>query len=523
MTDSVVTAFQAQLVVVDGGTYAVESATMTFSGQGMNTMSVVVNVGITRTANQTALFFQRGQQARLQIINGSIVANRPNNVYGSLFPQNLNLFRGVIEDFGPVQISPGVFALQVLVHGRMLWLATDSLNASGIKSNQYTDTSNVYNDRFGEILPEFALDPEIVQQDLALALKTSFTAIAGVMDDPLTASDYAPQGSLARTILDVFGGNANSDVKSTLQGISGSLLWRNITTPDSEQRPLTPQIVAAISSRLNEALTYDWYGETYFTRYQNIGSSLYFRILEVSNDIRVVPYVPFYRSIDAYPILPNTYSSVQWVINTPKSCRGVVLTSGQGTDTDPDKLILGIYKRLGNPTGAVYVMQAPSILMSNVAPDRLEDDTGKVARAVTADVGDLGEKFAKFYTWANNYENRTLRVQCPTLRTDIGPLEAVRVDFPATADFVAGLESPAMYGSVSSVTITLDATRGQAVTTYDINYVRSYRQQLNEIDPDINAHEHPFFTRNYYGGRLDSNVARPISGGVSTGGTLTGF
>jgi hypothetical protein len=517
MTDAVVTSFQAEFVVIDGGTYAIESAQMTFSGDGMNTMTVTLARGINKSGTLPSIFFSRGQEARLDIINGTINAHTNNNVYGSLFPQNFSLFRGVIEDFGPAQISPGVFALQVVVQGRLLWLATDSLNAAGIKANNYTDTTAVYGGQFGDVLPPFQLDPTLFRLDAANALKTSFVSIATALDDPLTAADYLVPGGVAERIMSYFGGNANSQVAATLAGVSGSLIWRDMSTSQADLN-VTSQVVSAIHERLNEGLTYDWSGETYFNKYRSIGKDLYFRIIEVANDIRVAAYTPFFRSVDAYPLLPQTYSSVQWIANGTTSCRGVALTSGQGTDTSPDDLILGMYKMRGNPVGAVYVMEAPSILMSNNVWDRFSLDTGAQARLASGEIGDLGQKFAKFYTWTNNYSNRSLMVQCPTLRTDVGPLEAVRIDFPATRDFQAGLDTIAMYGSVMSVTITLDATRGQATTSYQVGHVRSYEQQTNLIDPDLVADEHPFFTSNYVGGRLDTAVPRRTSSAVSTSG-----
>lgn len=516
MTDSIVTSFQAQLVVVDGGTYALENVTMTFSGDGMNTMSATLAVGIGRNGNPVQIGFQRGQEARLDIINGSILAHTSNNVYGSLFPQNLSLFRGIIQDFGPVQLSPGVFALQVLVHGRALWLATDSLNAAGIKANNYTDTTGVYGGAFAGVLPPFQLDPDSFRADAALSLKNAFASIATALDDPFT-TDYLAPGSVAAELTAFFGGNANSQVADTILNVSGSLIWRDMSVTQTDTE-VTSEVVSAIHERINEALTYDWNGETYFNRYRSIGNELYFRLIEVASDIRLVAYTPFFRSIDAYPILPNTYTSVQWVVRDTTSCRGVALTSGQGTDTDPGNLILGMYKLRGSPVGAVYVMEAPSILMGNRVWDEFSTDTGADARIATGNIGDLGQKFAKFYTWRNNYQNRSLSVNCPTLRTDIGPLEAVRIDFPVTLDISAGLETVAMYGSVTSVTITLDASRGQASTSYLVSHVRSYEQQVNEIDPDLVANEHPFFTSNYVGGRLDSTVPRRTSGGVSTAG-----
>ena len=524
MTDAVVTSFQALLDVVGGGSYAIEQATMTFSGSGMNTLSATLNLGISPTGAAVTISLKRGQSCTLQIINGAITtsASSPNE-YGGLFPQNLNLFRGVIEDFGPVQLSPGVFALQVLARGRLMWLASETLNATGIKANQYTDASIVYSDRFGSILPPFQLDPTLSRSDLAAALKATFFASASAFDNPTDFAQYAPAGSIARQLLDIFGGNANSLVRSTIAGMSGELIWRDITTRDTERIPLTDRIVEAITDRLNEALTYDWYGESYLTRYQNIGSNLFFRVIEVCNDIRVVPYVPFFRSIDAYPLLPSTVSSIQWVINEQRACRGTALLSGPGTDTEQEQMIIGWYNSPGNPTGAVYIMEAPSILMRNTGDNRFESETGSQARSVIGDIGNLGDRYAKFYTWDANYGSRQLRVTSPTLRTDIGPLEAVRVDFPAVPDVQAAVNTIAMYGSVVNVTITLDATRGQALTTYDISHVRSYQQQQDEIDAHIVAREHPFFTDNYFGGRLDSDRPRSISGGVSIGGTFGDF
>ncbi len=128
-----------------------------------------------------------------------------------------------------------------------------------------------------------------------------------------------------------------------------------------------------------------------------------------------------------------------------------------------------------------------------------------------ADSTEVGDRLAKILTWELNYGNRRMSFSSPLLRGDIGPLEAVRVDFPDVEEIQAGVDTPAVYGSVQRVTVAIDAMRQYASTTYDLDYVRSYSQQRNLIDPDLGAGEHPFFNTNYIGGRLDFRQARGVS------------
>jgi len=134
---------------------------------------------------------------------------------------------------------------------------------------------------------------------------------------------------------------------------------------------------------------------------------------------------------------------------------------------------------------------------------------GANARSFRPIVGSaMGDRMAKLMAWELNYRNRRFRVTCPFLRADIGPLEAVRVDFPDLPEVRYATEGGSVYGTVESVNITYDATSAHATTTYTVGYARSAAQQENIIDADLDALEHPFFQRNYIGGRLDSTEER---------------
>jgi predicted secreted Zn-dependent protease len=89
-------------------------------------------------------------------------------------------------------------------------------------------------------------------------------------------------------------------------------------------------------------------------------------------------------------------------------------------------------------------------------------------------------------------------------RSDVAPLTAVRIDFPQISEIQYGVDTPALYGCVQKVTITADATRQIANTTFEVSHVRSYIEQKGEIDKNFAGH--PLWTLNYTHGRLDERT-----------------
>ncbi len=511
MTTGVVMPFKATLVIPDRGSYAIAIFQGSWGANGINAASAVVNTGFSENGGQQVLNLQRGDEAYVLIENAEVVISGGVDVYSSLVKRDFKLFNGVVDDFGPVELSPGQFALKVSLFGRLVWLNSGTMNSTAIKPNQYTDMRVQMPGQFGSYFSKFQLDPDLAVNGLAAQLKSVFYSAA-------TSTD-SPAGSITEELLDYFDIPGNTIVAQTIQSMTGSLLWRSIL--DAEGNSITPAIVNSICLRLNEYLLNDWFMESFLTKIQNVGAQLDFAVVENSTAIKVVPYTPFFRSTDAYPILPQTYSSVKWIRTGYTNYQGVALLSGPGSQSGLNANIIGKYKRRGKPLGLIHVAEAPSILLRENPEGEFADnpDNGADARISIGDIGNCGDRFAKIMTWSLNYSSRALQVVCPMLRSDIGPLTAVRIDFPNTPDIGFSVGTPAMYGSVQTVTVYLDATQGIAQTSFDVGYVRSYQQQEREIDPDMTAGEHPFFLHSTIGCRLDSPDERPISDAGDTGGT----
>jgi hypothetical protein len=514
MTAGVVMPFSATLVIPDRGTYAIARFQGTWGPNGINAAEVIVNTGTGENQGQQIVNLQRGDEAYVLIENAEVIVSGYVDIFSSLVKRDFKLFTGVVDDFGPTELAPGIFALQIKLFGRLVWLNSGTMNSTAIRPNQYTDMRVQLASQFGAYFSKFQLDPAKTLNGLGDQLKSVFNESA--------ISTESPAGSITEDLKEYFNIPGNTIVSTTIQSMVGDLLWRDIKNAEGDI--ITGDIVNSVCLRLNEALLNDWFMESYLNKIQNIGAQLKFSVVENSDTIKMVPYTPFFRSTDAYPILPQTYSAAQWIRNGYTNYQGVALLSGPGSQSGQNSLIVGKYKRIGKSMGIIHVAEAPSVLLRENPAGQHADgpDPGTDPRISIGDIGNLGDRYAKVMAWELNYSSRALRVTCPMLRTDIGPLTAVRVDFPNTPDIGFATGTPAMYGSVQSVTIYLDATQGKAQTSFDVGYVRSYQQQTREIDPDITGGEHPFFKTSTIGCRLDSNVERPISNPGGGGGTLAG-
>ncbi len=510
MTNSVV--IPIKLTLVSGiNQFQVAAAQLVYSANGVNVAVLTVAVGRNEDGSIAGLGLQRGQEVHIEADRanitstsnpaGLIEANANNYLY--LASSQFILFRGLVDDYGPGNLSYGQFVLQVRVVSKLAWLAQGTLSSSNILANNFWDTNVQIS------LGEAEKDPVLIDNQVATSnLWTGLQeALQRVATYQLPAD--APQNSVSAAIRALFDTTANVQASTILAAVKGELLtWNSDRTKEE---------IGAIIFNLNQQLQSEWQYEPFLNRIFTIGEMLQFSIIETGLGIQVVPYTPFFRRTDAYIISPNTYSAISQPLAPYKNFAGVMLVDGGGRDPGPSTVgasPLGVYKMRGHPFGQVQVSQLPGYL-GKVAQDVLTGGVGVRAFSAveTPSVADglinqnafLGNLLAKYNCWALNYHQRHIQVTCPFFRSDIGPLTAVRVDFPATAEITNILETPAVYGSVQSITISIDATNAFAQTTYDIGFVRSHSQQKNQIDPDIESgNEHPFFGTNYIGGRLDS-------------------
>jgi hypothetical protein len=491
-------------LVTRGGAYDIQSVQASFNSNGVNVCIVSLAVGRKETGTAiVSVGFKRGDEARVEISNAAPTTTQ-NVRFGLPFNKTeFTLFDGVIDDFGPSDLSFGSFSIQVRIFGRLAYLASGALDSSNIvpKSNQDTAILWAYG-QAGEDSPG-RINMATASQDFWHGLKVALNNIASMR--------RAPKNSTTQFIQDKFGEDGNIEAQQVFSEITGSLLWRD------QAEAYAPGIVTS----MNEYMMRQWFMEPFLHRIAAFGEMLHFRILENGSGIKVVPYHPFFRRRDAYDIGPDTFDKFSWQIGEYRSYAGAVLVDGSGHDQSQITTgrVAGYYKMRGTPLGQVHVGTVPGFLTGiteamSTGGDGVRsfngspDDTAARAGAIT-----IPNRFAKILTWDLNYRNRKFTVECPFMRSDIGPLTAIRVSFPNVPEIVFAATTPAVYGSVESVDIVLDAAQGYARTRYTCNWARSYDQQEYLIDPDLGAGEHPFFTTNYIGGRLDSTQSRGVSAG----------
>lgn len=488
MTESVATPSSIRLFS-RGGTYDIASVRATFTANGINAAEVDLAVGRNEQGNLVNIAFDRGDDAAIFVNNADVFTDSSFSTFGFLRASNFTLFSGVIDDFGPSDISYGAFTIRVRILGNLVKLTSGTLQANQIVPTSYLDTRVPFSYMVGKS-EQFVLNPERAANGFFSELRR---ALLGISEDKTASA-----GSVTSQIQLQFSGS-NLDAAEQLLDTRGELNW------DQQARPT----IAGVTNHINELFGREWFYESIFNRIITIGEMLRFAIVENGSGIKVVPYHPFFRRADAVEIPSSTYNSIQHVPGEGfPNYSGAVMVSGGGHDSaSPGDLVMGQYKRLGSTIGQVFTATAPPFFSAMSYSQFFPK--GAERRATVGNVA-FANILAKILTWELNYK-RGLVVSSPTLRTDIAPLSAVRVDFPNIPEIQAGTDTPAVYGSVQKVTVVMDASRQYAATTFHIGYVRSYQQQEQEIDPDLSPNEHPFWNTNSIGGRLDSIQERGTS------------
>lgn len=512
----VVVPIKLVLIVSKRGTFQIASAKVSFGANGINAAVVDLAVGVGGKSSEPVFVnFRRGDAAKLVIQNSYVYSEHPD--VRSVLSPNFTLFNGIIDDFVPANFSFGAFTLRVQIISTFAWLASGTLQTSSIISKSYQDTGVTWNTSIGEYPFAGALDPDSTRVDLWDGFRKALLSIA--------TDSGAATGSVTAQIQKLFGVGTNVLAANLLNSITGNLYW-------NEDR-VSSSTIDGIIQIINSMMLRDWHYESFFNRICMLGELFQFSLIENGASIKIVPHTPFFRSSQAYTISASTYSPGQWEITNYKNIEGVVLVSGGNRETSINgNLIAGLYKRGGmsgstllfadsvpingnvvndrEPVGFVDVRTAPVFLVESTSsqftdPNEQVDAKVQVGtpRKLLGGHSELGDELAKLLCWKMNFEPRTISIGCPFLRSDIGPLTAVKIEFPRIPEIQYAVDSPAVYGSVLRVNITIDATQNIAVTSYDVGHVRSYDQQENEIDNNYSGH--PYFSRNYLGGRLDSN------------------
>lgn len=523
MTDSVVIPIKLTMET-QTGEYQLTAAQIVFAANGIPVAQVSVAVGADQNGNIQTINLKRATPAKIRVSMADIAASNSSfglppapgtgNNYLYFTKDTFVLFNGIIDDFGPGNLTFGQFDIQVRLVGLLGWLASGTLSSSNILTNAYWDTNVEY--AYGEA----GIDPIFMDYNKA---RVNFWA--GLQQALLNVAtraipDTAPSATIAKLIQEVYGGGVNQKAATVLQTITGDLMGWN---PDR-----TREEIGAIVFSMNQYLQTEWSYEPFLSRVSAIGEMLQMAVIETGQEIKVVPYTPFFKTADAYPIGPETYVSVTQPLAPYRNMAGTVLIDGTGRDAGAPATgaeVRGLYRTPGDPLGQVHVTQIPgyigqlveSAITGGTSSRQFIGPLNGTATALAAldTAGVFGQNrfltnlLAKYTTWDLNYNARHIKVVCPFFRADIGPLTAVRVDYPPTAEIEAATESPSVYGSVQQVSIQIDATRGFAQTTYDIGYCRSSVQQKQQINVGIEStNEHPLFQTNYIGARLDSTKNR---------------
>jgi hypothetical protein len=507
----------AVLVTDRSGSYSVTAFRATYVYNGTN--SAVISLAVGRNGNTGAIQnidLIRGDKARLIIYN----VDAP---YVSGGP--LTLFQGRIVDYGPGAASFGTFSIDVSMSGNLADLTSGTLqtdvlvpatyldNKSYMLSCRYFQGTTPTIDQTGWMLSQ-----NILLNGLLAELKRVFIDIA--------VNSTPPTDSVTLAIKEAFQVGPNQVAADAISAISGSgLFFRS----DSDK---WKGFIPAVTDKLNLELRNNWLGMSFFDRFAKIGEVLQFAVMETCRKSWCVPFIPYTRSQDCYPINADSYSSLDYIFDKNaiyKTFQGAVLTAASGTTGDGSGLnnaVINIYNRgvsgstLGvgavvgsqqSPlNGQVLVVPVPPFFCSflNSAAIQQANNRGNTASAYFTSVPDsFGELYTKVACWDAQYSPRAIAITSPFLRTDVSPLTPVRVHLPGSLEIASALETSTIYGFVKSVTIVMDATQRRAATRIEIGNIRSSLQQQTIIDNAL-VPTHPLFTSNFRGARLDGTAER---------------
>ncbi len=472
--------------------YSVGALTMTFAANGVNVANVDLSVGTKGEVGGGRLDLRglvRGSRARIRTTDTfeQVFAGPQRN-----FLVSNVLFDGVLDDFFP-GMSVGQFQLKLRIVGRLSWLASGTLQSSNIVPSSYLDRGVSWNTAFGQ-LPFYSISNSLAKQEFWGALRSTLLEIA--------TDDRAPTDSLTAQIQQEFGRTTNSLAAEVLGDITAPvpLVCRFPGSRDT--------VIDGFVDTINTLFTTNWAYETFLNRIIKIGGMLRFAVLEAGESIQVIPWVPCAPSANALILNPDTYQVVQSNLTSYRRYSGAVLVSGGARDSDSTDsgLVIGRYRRTDRQVGQVHVAAAPEFMASLGASQFSEPNTA--SRSYTGELGPIGDELAKAFCWEEMYGPRKLRVQCPFMRMDIGPLSQVKLPFPANPDIQWAVESPGMYGLVEQVIITVDCTTAQVSTTFDLGFVRSFDQQ-QEIDQQFTGH--PFWNRYFIGSPLGTSFGTQVT------------
>lgn len=487
------------LHVAGAGVFELQGFQATFQANGVNVCQVILAVGRREGDNLSvaAANIEQGAEARVEFtkkFGQEAFEDVPGNPGAFTQDTSFDIFTGVVDDLGPTTLRSGVFAVEVRMFGRLVYLASGTLETSNIMPKSYLDVNVPYPFGQGQDDRELIGVGEALSlgsEGFLAALRGAFIRVASEGASP------APPGSLTRTILDTFGSSLNTEAVLALGELEGQLFWR----------PIVLDAVPAMVVHFNEQLRANWFYGSFLESLIRLGEQLMFSVVENGEGIAVVPYHPFTTDNRKRLIAPH-WDSFQWVLENYSNYAGVVLTESQGNEprrpNTGEGLIAGLARINAFRYGRVHVGPAPGFMSTISDAMRFGgNDEARVTGSAEQIRSMFGDDYAMIKALELNFESRRCRITSPVVRTDIGPLSNVQIEFPQGS--VLAATDLALYGSVQAVTISIDAAREYAQTIYDVGYVRSRNQERRIIEAISPVH--PFFSNPYTGQRLDRSPA----------------
>jgi len=441
-----VTSF-AIVLQTTSGSYNLAGIQQSTSANGVPVCRATLATGADVRGGIVNIAVERGSEAQV-IISGS---------------ESGVLFDGIVEDIVPGDFQFGAFSITVVILGKSAILASGTLQTSQLVPKSYLDTAVIW-DVIQQMDGRYDLSYE---GDFLANLKDVLIRIA--------TDNEAPIDSTTLQLQEIFGATVNTRAAEQIARLQTSLMWSN-ALEDVDRTG----IVASINTMFRS----NWFYETFLNRIVNIGNLLYFSLLEASTRLDVVPFLPFAFSQEATTIRANEFYTVSIEPASFVNLNGCALTNGgnrDGKDT-----IAGVYQRpTQDPFGLVLVQPCPTSVFAGIPKARDVINRPRQATLVTEAVTN---NLAQQICWTQSFEGRKVRVTCPTIRRDIGPMTAIEIRFPESREIAAGLETNALYGAVERVTIVADASKQFAATIYEVGYARSEQIQLEEIDGQFLGH-----------------------------------
>lgn len=453
------------------------------------------------------------------------------------------LWRGSLTHFGPGPTSVGAASFQLAAEGRMGLLNTGSQRYSQFMPRAVVDPKLVMSWNYANALSEARMDGDAFMVDpfneiVASQIRMITDEVDADARSPFNNWLLSEFSDLNQAALDVLMG-----IRCPVMTFGNSLLQtspeRSFAGGSDGQGAATkdafgvPEGVFRYITRLYAS---DWRSNSFLARLVNLGRDFWFGMVEIGDGLLLVPWTPFAttEAMSRFEIKQHEYNTIQALRRTASPTAGFVYTLNtvgddfESPSQSDDPAIFGAYARPRGRQGLVNIVPGAEWLAFGsdvVAAFQTRVSAIPRGNAGGSALGDLevGNRLAKFALWGSNWAGETLEVTCPFFRTDIAPLNNIRLELsqdmvrrvsrsvvftdPATGD---GSPIPeAVYATVDAVNIEIDVAEGSASTSYRLMAVR-YDDEQQEINNDIQSGEHPIWAGAWAGIRLDEEISDRI-------------